>query len=415
MGVALWLLLLGLAPVEAQSRRLQFDETELLSLAALLPDPTRIHPDIAAQVRVDLSAIGPVAERLSQARAAVLDAQTRIVRSSSRRGTLDVERRIVDADLLSWRSEEGTAAALLAAADLDLSEFAVGTFIGFEGLEGLDLRVLRLEGTVDASERLSDEVGELLTRNRRAAAERHAVAVEAIDDLVERLAMIDREVVALEAAMVTAEAEAEAAQVLVDDYGPAFELALLSAPVEGTDFPVVVLDAYYRAQLVVAVERPSCEVRWDQLAGIGRVESRHGTYGGTSVDAAGRTVDEILGPVLDGDPWLAIADTDGGRFDGDTIWDRAVGPMQFIPSSWAIYGRDGDGDGEEDPHNLYDAALAAALHLCGTTGGLSSEDRFTRALLGYNRSISYGLTVKGHAEEYRERVTLVPGPDSMLV
>ncbi len=29
----------------------------------------------------------------------------------------------------------------------------------------------------------------------------------------------------------------------------------------------------------------------------------------------------------------AIRDTDAGQLDGDSIWDRAVGPMQFIPST----------------------------------------------------------------------------------
>ena len=38
-----------------------------------------------------------------------------------------------------------------------------------------------------------------------------------------------------------------------------------------------------------------------------------------------------------------------GRLDGDDTWDRAVGPMQFIPSTWAWSGRDGDGDGVAQP------------------------------------------------------------------
>ena len=38
---------------------------------------------------------------------------------------------------------------------------------------------------------------------------------------------------------------------------------------------------------------------------------------------------EILGPVLDGRRFALIPDTDGGAFDGDLEYDRAVGPMQF--------------------------------------------------------------------------------------
>ena len=72
----------------------------------------------------------------------------------------------------------------------------------------------------------------------------------------------------------------------------------------------------------------------------------------------------IIGPALDGVEFASIPDSDGGRYDGDTTWDRAVGPMQFIPSSWAIFGEDADGDGFDDPNNMYDATLAAAEHLC---------------------------------------------------
>ena len=39
-------------------------------------------------------------------------------------------------------------------------------------------------------------------------------------------------------------------------------------------------------------------------------------------------------------------DTDGGELDKDTVYDRAVGPMQFIPSTWAVVKVDADGDGE---------------------------------------------------------------------
>ena len=76
--------------------------------------------------------------------------------------------------------------------------------------------------------------------------------------------------------------------------------------------------------------------------------------------ADGEVRPAILGPVLDGsDGNAAITDTDRGRYDGDTRWDRAVGPMQFIPSTWASWGRDGNGDGTLDPENIFDAALAA--------------------------------------------------------
>ncbi len=126
----------------------------------------------------------------------------------------------------------------------------------------------------------------------------------------------------------------------------------------GTGVPGVVLAAYRNAEHLMAVQAPSCRVPWTLLAGIGRVESGHAAGG--RVDAAGTTRGPILGPRLDGSPGMAlIRDTDGGALDGDPTYDRAVGPMQFIPSTWRVYALDGNGDGIASPHNVYDAALTA--------------------------------------------------------
>ncbi len=89
---------------------------------------------------------------------------------------------------------------------------------------------------------------------------------------------------------------------------------------------------------------PGCHITWPLLAGIGKVESAHASGG--RVEANGNTRGKILGPVLDGGPGMAaITDTDQGLYDGDTAWDRAVGPMQFIPGTWTAFGADGNGDG----------------------------------------------------------------------
>ena len=112
-------------------------------------------------------------------------------------------------------------------------------------------------------------------------------------------------------------------------------------------------------------EDPGCGLPWTLLAAIGRVESDHGRYGGSVLGFDARPQPAIVGIALNGQgPVRAIGDTDDGRWDGDPVWDRAVGPMQFIPGTWATSGRDGDGDGLADPHDLDDAALAAAAYLC---------------------------------------------------
>jgi soluble lytic murein transglycosylase-like protein len=65
----------------------------------------------------------------------------------------------------------------------------------------------------------------------------------------------------------------------------------------------------------------------------------------------------------------------------------AVGPMQFLPSTWAAYGVDGDGDGSTDIMNPVDALHGAARLLCANGGG--DPDRLASALWNYNHSEEY--------------------------
>jgi membrane-bound lytic murein transglycosylase B len=180
----------------------------------------------------------------------------------------------------------------------------------------------------------------------------------------------------------------------------------MTARVRGADFTVVALHAYRSAALVVNAELPACRVTWSILAGIGRVESRHGTYAGSTVRADGSTSRRIIGIALDGSPGvMLIPDTDGGALDGDAVYDRAVGPMQFIPSTWRMVRRDGNGDGRMDPHNLYDAAAAAGAYLCRNGLRLDRPSELNRAILSYNRSQPYVEQVLGHRRAY-ERLRL---------
>ncbi|MGI8873363.1 MAG: lytic transglycosylase domain-containing protein [Egibacteraceae bacterium] len=166
-----------------------------------------------------------------------------------------------------------------------------------------------------------------------------------------------------------------------------------------------ILSAYLQAaQLSPGIDR-GCEVRWQVLAGIGRVESNHGQHWGprTEIRGNGDVAPPIIGPRLDGTQGTArITDTDQGRWDRDTVYDRAVGPMQFIPSSWEVFGQDGNGDGRADPHNVFDATLAAAAHLCWAPAppssgvkDLSDAGELAAALFSYNRSQAYVSTVLG--------------------
>ncbi|MFF7988897.1 lytic transglycosylase domain-containing protein [Kitasatospora xanthocidica] len=182
----------------------------------------------------------------------------------------------------------------------------------------------------------------------------------------------------------------------------------------GPALPATVLAAYRQAETSLAQRTPGCHLPWQLLAAIGQVESGHANGG--RVDAAGTTLTPILGPALDGNGFAAIADTDGGRYDGDSRWDRAVGPMQFIPSTWASWGVDANGDGKADPNNIFDAAEAAGRYLCAGGRDLADPAQLDRAVLSYNQSGEYLRTVRSWMAHYGSgTVTSVPNrPGSSL-
>ncbi|MCX5339398.1 lytic transglycosylase domain-containing protein [Streptomyces atratus] len=166
--------------------------------------------------------------------------------------------------------------------------------------------------------------------------------------------------------------------------------------------PATLLAAYRKAESALGRTDPGCLLPWQLLAAIGKVES--GQAGGGRVDAHGTTLSPILGPVLNGSGFANIPDTDGGAYDRDRTYDRAVGPMQFIPSTWAHWGKDGNGDGRRDPSNVYDAALAAGYYLCAGPRNLSVKADLDRAILSYNHSDTYLRTVLSWLDFYRKGI-----------
>ncbi|MGX8275224.1 lytic transglycosylase domain-containing protein [Streptomyces sp. PBSH9] len=170
--------------------------------------------------------------------------------------------------------------------------------------------------------------------------------------------------------------------------------------------PASVLAAYKQAERTVATTDPSCRLPWQLLAAIGKVES--GQARGGRVDANGTASPRILGPALNGQGFALIRDTDGGAYDGDAVHDRAVGPMQFIPSTWASWGQDANGDGRKDPNNIYDAALAAGRYLCANDRDLALAADLDKAVLSYNRSSEYLRTVRSWFSYYQRGTHEIP-------
>ena len=162
------------------------------------------------------------------------------------------------------------------------------------------------------------------------------------------------------------------------------------ATASASGIPAAALAAYQRAETVINAADRSCNLSWQLVAAIGRVESDHGRVNGNLLDDDGLATPGIYGIALNGkNDTQAIRDTDAGQYDSDARWDRAVGPMQFIPSTWSVVGVDGDNDGTRNPQDIDDAALASAVYLCSGKGDLSSEAGQRAAVFRYNHSDEY--------------------------
>ena len=185
---------------------------------------------------------------------------------------------------------------------------------------------------------------------------------------------------------------------------------------DSTGIPVRALEGYRKAASLVSSADRACHLDWELLAAIGRVESDHARFGGNLLDAADVAQPGIIGIPLDGTNGTArITDSDGGLLDRDAVYDRAVGPMQFIPSTWRVVAVDADRDGVKNPQSMTDSASAAGIYLCSGPGDLSNPGDLHAAIMRYNASDSYVQMVTDLAATYRLGVSALPITEPTLV
>ena len=218
--------------------------------------------------------------------------------------------------------------------------------------DDIDILQAQIRESEERREELADELAPFLETRAEFEAEQ-ATLEEDIERLIADRNSFRASIADLEEEQVDLEADLELTEAFTEVTAVQYQAAFhqrLTGFVRGTNIPLVALNAYVRASRTLAVESSGCGIHWSQLAGIGRIESVHGHFGDSTLDWNGNTTVDILGIQLNGTNNTAvIRDSDDGVLDGDPVFDRAVGPMQFIPTTWDIYGSDGNGDGESDP------------------------------------------------------------------
>ena len=391
----------GLAPAHAAQPTPSTPSAQAASLPLEHAEPKAL-ATARAQVRALEGAVAATRRAAADARDRVAGLEVRV---AALRGQLN-----------ELGARERELAEQLRAARERLRKLAVASYVNGGSSSSVDY-LLRAEDPADLSRRrkLLTSVG----RVRNQAVKDYATARrDASEQLRRSVADLDD----LNAAGATARAELAAATGQIGRLSADLDrarqrqtLLLAVTPVAGSDIPGLFLDAYRDAATAMAELDPGCGLRWTALAGVGRIESNHGRSAQAELSLRGDISPPIIGVPLDGTNGTALVrDTDRGELDGDAIYDRAVGPMQVIPSTWRLVARDGNGDNVEDPNNVFDAAMTAATYLCrAAPGGLATDDGLHAAFFSYNHSEAYSLTALHWSKVYDAfrppRGPIVPG------
>ncbi|HKY17017.1 MAG TPA: lytic murein transglycosylase [Microthrixaceae bacterium] len=358
-----------------------------LTLAIALREPGERRVSAAIrELELSQAALGDATRETEEAAAALAESQATVdgldaaERDAAARGA-ETRAELRDASVAAYVSGSAHGSLTVALGAVDITD-AQARLTYFDSIND-DLR--RSADTWERSRsRLSDRSGQ--------AAERHGQVIARVQWATD--------------ARSAATARWEAAQAELGQATTAAGVAPSLVP----GIPDRVLDAYVRAAQLAAFSDPGCRIRWWGLAAIGRTESGHA--GGRAIGADGKVSPAILGPVLDGaGPFARIADTDGGVLDGNTTYDRALGPTQFIPSTWRSLGLDASGDGVADPQNIYDSAYSTARYLCAAARPLpmDTEAGFLDAAYSYSHSSTYPRASWDGSALYRSLASAAQG------
>lgn len=143
-----------------------------------------------------------------------------------------------------------------------------------------------------------------------------------------------------------------------------------------SDIPAELLTVYQQAA------QQTCGMPWQVLAAIGKVESDHGRS------------------------------TQPGVKEGQNN-AGAAGPMQFLSATWAVFGVDGNTDGQRNVYNPVDAIWGAANYLC--SNGAADPAQLRTAIFRYNHAAWYVAEVLTIAANYAGLSSRGSGPYSLPV
>ncbi len=227
------------------------------------------------------------------------------------------------------------------------------------------VRNRRMHDAQDGARKLQKAVAHLAELNK-AAAGRRTAAAKAAAEAVGAAEHADAQLVAAERINdeVHRQAELIAQRLELERLNSelAQSLTAVYASTHSSAGEPLVADSPAKLRALYVKAAATCPgLPWGVVAGIGQVETDNGLN--TNISSAG-----------------------------------AMGPMQFMPSTWAVYGVDGNGDGTIDILNQVDAAYSAAHYLC-VSGGRTAGTLYD-AIFAYNHSDAYVNTVLGLAAQY---------------